>query len=123
MPFSNNGNNLFYKIFYNYSYLWHVIAHFGKFFLFHTLIYYKSETKFCASICPVAENVQHSSERCRLFYASQINRQREILLFNFICKLICLSNYKFNFLFTCGYSHHPVFVNVTFIRGIIFCDY
>ena len=30
MPFSINRNNLLYEIFYNYSYLWHVIAHFGK---------------------------------------------------------------------------------------------
>ena len=29
-PFSNNRNNLLCEIFYHYSYLWHVIAHFGK---------------------------------------------------------------------------------------------
>ena len=41
---STNRNNLLYEIFYNYSYLWHVIAHFGKIF-FHASINYKVESK------------------------------------------------------------------------------
>ena len=30
VSFSTYRNNLLYEIFYNYCYLWHVIAHFGK---------------------------------------------------------------------------------------------
>ena len=40
---------------------------------------------------PVAETVQHGSERCRLFIPLQINLQKNVLGFNFKYKLICLS--------------------------------
>ena len=43
----------------------------------------------CLQQLPVAEIVKHGSERCRLFQTLEINRQQEILSFNFI--LICLS--------------------------------
>ena len=36
-------------MFYNYSYVWDVIAHFGKIFL-HAPILHKAETKFCVSV-------------------------------------------------------------------------
>ena len=49
MSFSANCNNLLYEIFYNYTYLWHVIANFGKIF-FHAPIHYKAETKFFESV-------------------------------------------------------------------------
>ena len=45
---------------------------------------------------PVAETVQHGSERCRLFYTLQINPQKEIF-FNFMFKLICFSFFKLFF--------------------------
>ena len=51
MPFFTNRNNVFYEIFYNYSYLWRVIAHFAKIFFYAPIIYYEAETKFCVFVC------------------------------------------------------------------------
>ena len=61
MPFSTNCNNLLYEIFYKYSYLWHVIAHFGKIF-FHEPIYYKME-KFCVSISKISLCIHSHSNK------------------------------------------------------------
>ena len=49
MPFLNNCNNLLYEKLGNYSYLWHVIAHFGKIFS-HAPIHYKADPEFCVSV-------------------------------------------------------------------------
>ena len=48
LPFSTNRNNLLYEVFYNYSYLSYVIAHFGKIFFMRPYI-----TKWRRSfVCP-----------------------------------------------------------------------
>ena len=50
MPFSTNRNNLLYEIFYNYSYLWHVITHFGKIFFIHPYIIKLRRSFVCQSV-------------------------------------------------------------------------
>ena len=50
VSFSSNRNNLLYKTFYNYSYLWHVIAHFGKIFFKHPYIIKQRQSFVCPSI-------------------------------------------------------------------------
>ena len=49
-PFYTNRNNLLNEIFYSYSYIWHVIAQFGKIF-FHAPIHYEAEMKLCVFVC------------------------------------------------------------------------
>ena len=43
----------------------------------------------------VAETVQHDTEQCRLFKTLQINRQKEIILFRFIFKIIRLPLFNY----------------------------
>ena len=62
MPFSTDRNNLLYEIYYNSSYLWYVIAHFGKIF-FHMPIHYEAETKFCVSVCKSAHVHSHAQTK------------------------------------------------------------
>ena len=50
MPFSANRNNLLFKIFYNYSHLWHVIAHFGKTFFMRPYIIKQGRSFVCPSV-------------------------------------------------------------------------
>ena len=50
MSFSIILNNLLFKIFYNNSYIWHVIAHFGKIFFMSPYIVKRRRRFVCPSV-------------------------------------------------------------------------